>query len=482
MADAAKPKDLEPLALVCGQENTDAGDVGDRCKSGDDCARGACLLAGACAVPCASDEQCGPLERCQDVFARTAAASLQPVRACVQMVCLPEEASVMVDVRDNALSGATESANGTLVLPLDPVRLPGATPTTWFVLEHPDDDAWPLSTFCRPPLCPITLRTRGKTPAVLFDRTAIDERCLQDAPPEQFTGPRNPVNDDDHADPIVVMLPNGPRSIVTDAGYEILVSDEVPGDLRLITIAHDTTDDDGGARTLDLDVYWIGVDRDDGVIDDAVADVDEVWKGAAITIGEVRHIDVSGGLVGRGATFPEPDARDAGFDPVESIFGVHAELPALMRLSAGACEPAVNVFLVSGISPRAGSGDDPIAVGGGIPGPPGMHGTGSSGIVIELDALRASPRTLAHELAHHLGLFHTSERLNGERGTACVFEPLPDTPECHVGRDSDGDGRLSCEECAGAGARNLMFPTPCGGSDLSPDQIAILRTAPVLRR
>jgi hypothetical protein len=486
-----KADDLAPLSLACGTERDGGGEVGARCELGEDCARGVCLLAGTCALPCATDDQCAPLERCQDVFARTAADALQPVRACVPLVCLSDDASVMVDVREDALTGATEDDEGTLMLPLDPIRLPGAEPTTWFVLEHLDDDTWPDSTFCRPPLCPITLRARDAKRSVLFDRSAIDRRCMESAPPDDFTGPLNTVNDDDHVDPVVVMIPNGrragsatepPEEVVHEAGYEFSVSDEVAGDLRLTTIAFDTTDDSGGARTLDLTVYWIGIDPDERTVEDAVSVVDGVFAQAEITIGETRHVEVRGGLVGRGATFSDPEARGAGFDPVEGIYGVNAELPALMRLSAGACEAGVNVFVVSEILPRFGGANDPLAVGGGIPGPPGMHGTGSSGIAIELATLRNDPRTLAHEIGHHLGLFHTSEQPGADGTTACVFEPLPDTPECHADRNLDGDARLTCDECADAGADNLMFSLPCPGTTLSPQQAAVLRASPLLGR
>ena len=476
VADEARPRDLEPLELACGEESADGGDVGKRCEAAEDCARGICLLAGACAMPCASDDQCGALERCQDTFARTAPAMLQPVRTCVPIVTLPKDARVMLDVREDALTGITVH-KGMMVLPLDAIRLPGAKTTTWFVLEHADDDAWPKSMFCRPPLCPLTLRARGKTSAVLFDRSEIDRRCPQIAPPEQFTGPLNTVNDDDHANPIVAMIPNGPASIVTDAGYDITVSDEMAGDLRVLTVAHDTTDDDGAERMLDLNVFWVGVDRDDTRLDTTIEELDVIFADAAIRIGDVRHVDVKGDLPNVGTTFEMPEARGKGFKDLAFIYGVHAEQPALFRLSAGAPDAAANVFVVDSIDPGKG---DPFGKSGGTPGPPGMHGTGSSGVVVEVGQLTG--RTLAHELGHWLGLFHTSEAMSATGDAACVFEPLQDTPECHVDRDTDGDGHLSCEECAGAGAENLMFPTACEATELSPQQIAILRTAPVLHR
>jgi len=84
-------------------------------------------------------------------------------------------------------------------------------------------------------------------------------------------------------------------------------------------------------------------------------------------------------------------------------------------------------------------------------------------------------RVLAHEAGHFFGLIHTSE------ADGLVVEPLPDTPECPVDRDSDGDGFLLPAECAGAGADNLMFWAASGDS-MSADQAAVVRTSPALRR
>ena len=83
-----------------------------------------------------------------------------------------------------------------------------------------------------------------------------------------------------------------------------------------------------------------------------------------------------------------------------------------------------------------------------------MHGTGGSGIAIATDMMAGDParmgRTLAHELAHFLGLFHTSE------ADGRVYDALEDTPECRLEDDGDGDG-LDPADCESLGADNLMF-------------------------
>ena len=96
-----------------------------------------------------------------------------------------------------------------------------------------------------------------------------------------------------------------------------------------------------------------------------------------------------------------------------------------------------------------------LGIAGGIPGPPNVAGTPQSGVAVTMLDYRNRAvqlgQTMAHEGAHFLGLFHTSEA-NGNS-----HDPLPDTAECSASNDSNFDGRISNTECSGKGADNFMF-------------------------
>ncbi|MAT27309.1 MAG: hypothetical protein CMN29_20540 [Sandaracinus sp.] len=124
----------------------------------------------------------------------------------------------------------------------------------------------------------------------------------------------------------------------------------------------------------------------------------------------------------------------------------------------------------------------------GIPGPNGVLGTSWSGLVLSVDTHLAADgvtleaallgETLAHELGHQLGLFHTSEAEGREH------DPLEDTAECPASRDADGDGELSVPECLEEGGRNVMFWTAEEGvrqRELSATQVMLLGASPVAR-
>jgi hypothetical protein len=455
---ATEPEDLAPLPLACGAAS-EAGEPGEPCKQDGDCDRGVCLLAGACARPCQRARDCGDLERCQPVFARRGPDALQAVSACVAVADVPASATVERREIEDALAPPTSHID------LDAVD--GAE-TVLHVLEH-GDEQWPNDGDCRPALCVRALRTRDSAPVELFDA---------DLDYAQADAPRNPVAIGTHLHPVVVLLPIGSPSALSPAGYSVELQTARRGNLRVTRL---TSGADGGR--LDLNVFYLGAlnwqpegDRGPALLADALEIVDDILGQADIFVGELRQIAVPGELPALGTVFPDGDAAQ-GFTVLQPRFGVYMELPGLFRLSAGAANPAINLFFVQEIEPLA-PGGEPEAQAGGIPGPLAMHGTGASGIAISTDMMAGNAemlgRTLAHEIAHYLGLFHTSEQ-NG-----AVYEPLADTPECGLDQDAGEDG-LSVADCEGHGADNLMFWAKTTGTVLTEQQRGVLRRALVLQ-
>ena len=82
------------------------------------------------------------------------------------------------------------------------------------------------------------------------------------------------------------------------------------------------------------------------------------------------------------------DLSDSAFDVIDSTDGPDNELARLFSLSGSSSGDVLNVFLVRSIDAERENG---IALGiaGGIPGPPGEHGTTHSGVVVSFDPMVA---------------------------------------------------------------------------------------------
>jgi hypothetical protein len=116
----------------------------------------------------------------------------------------------------------------------------------------------------------------------------------------------------------------------------------------------------------------------------------------------------------------------------------------------------------------------------GLPG--GPNGTYGAGTVLNTNNgtqpgiinFQKLGQTMAHEVGHGFGLFHTSER-DGNR-----HDIIADTAECPASADVNKDGILVPDECRGKGVPNLMFWEASGGDTVSNGQATVMRRTPFI--
>lgn len=196
---------------------------------------------------------------------------------------------------------------------------------------------------------------------------------------------------------------------------------------------------DWTARTAEADFRFLQL----------LSDVEALYEPVGIRFGEISFNDI-----------------DPSFQVIEGFDGPGNDLGRLFAQSVAAPENAANVFFVSELQQGGPFGGFGVVLGiaGGIPGPSLVQGTTKNGVAIALDS-HDQPEvggdvatTMAHELGHYLGLFHTSEVDFGFGQQ--LHDPIADTPE------ND--------------ARYLMFNTG-SGERLSPWQGIVMRSNPWVR-
>ena len=140
----------------------------------------------------------------------------------------------------------------------------------------------------------------------------------------------------------------------------------------------------------------------------------------------------------------------------------------------------MNIFLINGFGSEMRG---VLGISPGIPGAAGLHGSPASGVIFATEGLLGQGnafysgndllgQTMAHEVGHFLGLFHTTE-LGGRSA-----DPISDTPECPSGDISDYNRIVNCPDYS-----NLMFPTASfrNSVEVSAQQAEILRGNPLIR-
>ncbi len=126
----------------------------------------------------------------------------------------------------------------------------------------------------------------------------------------------------------------------------------------------------------------------------ALAELRQAYAMMGVEVRVAEYLDVQG---------PEADR----FTVIDSP----REMGELFATTVRGRSNFLNLYFVAGIS-----FGDAIGIAGSIVGPPGIHGTSNSGVIVDLDGTvppMGEPDTIggtiAHELGHYLGLWHTQE-------------------------------------------------------------------------
>lgn len=213
-------------------------------------------------------------------------------------------------------------------------------------------------------------------------------------------------------------------------------------------ICHYLLEESTPGTFIDFNIYLVGMGltaeaaQTDPDMQAVLAQFDAIYAQLGVSIGEVHFHEITG------------DAAEA-YQIVRSDFELQ-QLVALSTLPDGGYDGALsaNIFFVRAVQIGGGA----IGISQGLPGPAGLHGTPSSGVVFTSEYIGEQFRgegntrvdgnaftgiVMAHEVGHYLGLFHTSEQYG--QG----FDPVEDTPRC-TNPNAFPDG---CPDLD-----NLMFP------------------------
>ncbi len=240
-----------------------------------------------------------------------------------------------------------------------------------------------------------------------------------------------------------LFIPNTPRLSASVGPWSIEINSISEGnELSLMQFDRPERQDGDPPNSIPINIWLIhvaGVDAENAGVNTEFKPVLNAFRQsletAGVTVDTMNFIDASS----------ENRQR---YGVVDGM----AEYREMLAISSMVDNNWPNVFLVKNFS---GDLAGILGLASQIPGPPGLQGTGFSGVAVATDYYEYFPRiiglAMAHELGHWLGLFHPTE-YDGH-----FHDALDDTPECVAELDGNSDGRVDNQECAEHGENNVMF-------------------------
>lgn len=394
----------------------------DACGTANDCRFRYACVAGGCQPGCAVDSECTGGLVCNtasgECVSPTAGATVQ------------EFANASVSI---TASGSTEM---TFTVP----------PNALSAVVHVDDGQQELM---------AVLQLFAPGDALLYDIQAPAVSKLTFLPTGgTFTG----------------MFPNGPNVNLVAGTHRVTFVRESGSANANVRVFGKVADGFPREQSLAVAFYFVG---GPGGLTAATAPNHAGFQQA---VGEMRAIYASLGMVMGTPTY-EDVANPGALSVIDTVDGPSSELSQLFR--RGGRDDTLQFYFVDEIL-GGEEGYVILGIAGGIPGPPGIAGGPHSGVAVTISGVLDRPtllgQVMAHEGGHYLGLFHTSE------ATGTTHDPLPDTVQCSSSRDSNWDGYVSPEECAGSGADNFMFWAASGTArGTSAEQGRVVRRNPLTR-
>jgi hypothetical protein len=318
-----------------------------------------------------------------------------------------------------------------------------------------------------PSLASLYLGGVATPPAtVVFDWVVTEDGTvlvdsLGPSPYNEFGGPSRPFLSD--APVAGLVFPQSPSTSLQAGCLKVLPIVEATTGGRLdLLLTSSTLQNQGDNIHLDVGVVsGSGLDLNDST------DLQDLENGL-IAAADIFY-NGSGQLTDFG-TWNFFEVEDPSFANIPSS---GAAIETLRAVPLGSDPRSIKVFIIAAFDGGT------LGIAGGIPGPLGHQDLPASAVVIAADSLFLFSggldvdyfsTTLAHEIGHQVGLFHSSEA----SGTS--WDPLADTPEC-----SDPNG-ITVQNCPDGD--NLMFWSGGPGdvqTTLSQEQANVINNTPIKR-